>query len=366
MKIKRINYRYLHLLKEPILLISLFLRNLKKRKHHPNPKKVLIINPSLVGEFAVSVSAIRSFIESNNSEVDLVVSPAVKSLAEKIKGINNVFTIKSIYGEDFKKNLEENSKLKQYDLVIVMRISSEANKLIKSLKYNQLRSYLGTYFKFIFEFAKNMLTGGKTRQWKEITFEMIGRKPKKFNLEELFNFKKSDYEKVKGFAELVGKEKKVLIHTASDWSIKKWDNKNWIGLLNKMNELGNFKFIFLGTKDAEQSDYEEISKALKFKVYSLINKIDLKELVLVMKKSDYFVGIDSGPMNLAHLVDLPNVCLFGPGQRIFTSGNKRDVIIDKSNCKFCTTILCYKRKTCFNKIEVSDVLTGFKQLVGKK
>lgn len=156
-------------------------------------------------------------------------------------------------------------------------------------------------------------------------------------------------------------EKKVIIHTGSGWQVKLWENEKWIELLKKVNKLGKFRFIFIGTKK-EKQDYEKIKKKLNFKTYSLIEKVDIKELMLVLRASDYFIGIDAGPRNMAHLADLRSVNLLGPGPKQFMPLDKRDIVIDKSNCR-CTHLFCYKRKTCMQKINVNDVFEGFKKLI---
>lgn len=92
-----------------------------------------------------------------------------------------------------------------------------------------------------------------------------------------------------------GRDKKILIHTGSGWKLKLWGNEKWVELLNRINKLGNFRFIFIGADNQEEEDFKEIQKNLNFNIYSLIKKVDLKELILLMRFSDYFIGIDSGP-----------------------------------------------------------------------
>jgi ADP-heptose:LPS heptosyltransferase len=74
-----------------------------------------------------------------------------------------------------------------------------------------------------------------------------------------------------------------------------------------------------------------------------------------MRVSQLFVGIDSGPRHLAHLVDLPSVSLLGPGPKSFQPLNSNARIIDETQCQRCVTFYCPHAPNCVEKIEVETV-----------
>lgn len=363
-KYERTNYSYLNILKEIPLLIKLEAKNRNKEKDI-RPKSILIINTCLIGDFIASLPALRYFIKKNKIKVDLVVSPLIKTLAEHIKGVKKVFIAKSIYERDIEKKENKENKepgLKEYDLVLIMRLSGESYNFLKKVEFKSMKSYLGPYLKYTFHLIKRLIIKGRVKQWREINFEIINEKKiRNLKFEEIFEFQKSYYNKIKKMSEMKGTSKKIIVHTGSGWNVKLWSNQNWVNLLKKLNKIGNFKFIFIGSKK-EKKDFEKIQKRLNFKIYSLANKISLKDLLLVMRISDYFIGVDSGPRHMAHLVDLPSVCLLGPGPKYFMPINPRDIVLDKSNCR-CTNLFCYKRETCVQKIGVDEVFQGFKKLM---
>lgn len=70
---------------------------------------------------------------------------------------------------------------------------------------------------------------------------------------------------------------------------------------------------------------------MAFESRSLIGKADLAELALILRESDYFIGIDSGPGNLAHLVGTKSVHIMGPGPHMYRPLNeKKHVVLDKT------------------------------------
>ena len=230
-------------------------------------------------------------------------------------------------------------------------------------KFKGIESYLSPYLKYMCNLAKGVANKGKVKQWRDVNFEFIGeKKPKKVPFEDIFSFKKEDYNKIKSLFSRKDRTKKIIIHTGSGWDVKLWGNDNWMELLKQINQMGDFKFLFVGNTEKEKKDFVYIKERLNFKIYSLINKVDLKELMLIMKSSDYFFGVDSGPRIIADFVGLPSVSLLGPGPKYFMPTNNKSIIIDKSDCR-CTNLFCYRKTSCVEKIKVKDVVKEFKKIL---
>jgi len=364
----KINSDYLNLFKEGRLLIKL---NLKKRtkKLKRKTNQILVINTCLIGEFIASLPALIYFIDKSKTTVDLVVSPSVKTLAKCIKGVRKVFTAKSIYMRDIERTKENKQILDDYDFLLVMRLSEEAYSLLKRIRFENIRSSLKPFLGFGLHLARNLSNKRAIKQWSDVNFEIIGKgniKKRNVDINDIFNFKKNDFERIKKlkYVKNAKNKKKIIIHTGSGWSIKFWDNKKWIELLKKINNMGKFQFIFIGGTKDEIKHFNIIKKGLDFDVHSAIKRLDLKETLLLIKDSNYFLGVDSGPRHIAHLIDLPSICLLGPGPRHFDPLGKKAIIIDKSNCR-CTNFFCYRKKTCMDKISVDDVFKKFMKIYDK-
>jgi heptosyltransferase I len=87
----------------------------------------------------------------------------------------------------------------------------------------------------------------------------------------------------------------------------------------------------------------------------VIRRYNVLELLMLMRVSQLFVGVDSGPRHLAHLVDLPSVSLLGLGPKSFQPLNSNATIIDETECKRCVTFYCPHAPNCMEKIEVETV-----------
>jgi ADP-heptose:LPS heptosyltransferase len=80
-----------------------------------------------------------------------------------------------------------------------------------------------------------------------------------------------------------------------------------------------------------------------------------------MRMADYFIGIDSGPRNMAHLADLRSISLFGPGIRDFMPLSRKDIVIDKSN-PMATSLFHYSRESSMKKISAEEVFEAFRKI----
>jgi ADP-heptose:LPS heptosyltransferase len=357
---ERINSEYFSIFKQLPVMLKLHLKRKKTKANRT--KRVLIINNTLIGDFLTSLPAMKQFIDQNKADVDLVVSPIMEPLAKHIIGVKKVFTAKSTYKRDTEQTKRDGKKFSNYDQVLIMQTSGDTYHMLKNVNYNKIKTSVLPYLKYGIYVSKNLSKKHNIKQHEEFSFEITKAPQKRFEFDELFKFNKKDYRKAKEMSFIKNKNcKKVVIHTGSGWYVKLWKNERWIKLLNKINERGKFKFIFVGGTEKEESDFKHIKGRLDFEVYSAIKKMNIKELALMMRECDYFIGVDSGPRHIAHLLNMPSICLMGPGPKIFSPKNRNAIMIDKSDC-YCTNLFCYRKKPCVEKISVNDVMSEFDKI----
>jgi ADP-heptose:LPS heptosyltransferase len=94
----------------------------------------------------------------------------------------------------------------------------------------------------------------------------------------------------------------------------------------------------------------------------LINTVDLKTTLLVMRLSNYFIGIDSGPRNMAHLADLRSICFLAPAPRNFMPVNTDDIVIDKFTCR-CKSLYYFHKVSALTTLSAEEVVNSFKILL---
>ncbi|HKK20132.1 MAG TPA: glycosyltransferase family 9 protein [candidate division Zixibacteria bacterium] len=326
---------------------------------------ILIVAPCILGDCLSCLPAIEEHYRRSHKPYDIIVSPDFRSLAEHLKGVRRVFVASSSYNRATERKTGGTTDMPgEYDLIIVLRISPEAFKLIKHVKCRRLISSDGSLLKYIFRVARNSLIGRPVAQAREIMFDTLklsdpsvnGRLPSPFELPD---------DLVDGSAQshvVGGGSRTILVHPGSGWQVKLWSDERWVELLTKIHSLDHCRFIFVGRGDSEASAFERIQSRLNFKVYSSINDLNLWELFLLMKRSDGFIGIDSGPRNLAHYAGIRSVTLLNPAAvNNFMPLDTRDVIVERQN-RFPANVVNTKRGANLTDITAEEVFEAYKQI----
>jgi ADP-heptose:LPS heptosyltransferase len=367
---RRINYDDLKIAEEILPLLRIRFRILRKALSHrarTDPKNALVVSACIIGDFLSYLPALLAFTTRHNITYDIIVSPAVKPLAERLKGVNRVFVAKSSYNRADEQDEQQPQIIpKDYDLTIVLRSSRDAYRLIKGVECDNLISSDIVFLKYIIGLTASSLLGRKSKQSREVMFEMLRIREayESAELYDLFAFRDSDYDFLEGLEELKGPDKKILVHTGSGWNVKLWELGKWIDLFSRITALGGFKVILVGATEQEEAVFEQVRSNPQFQIHSLIGKVNLRELFLVMKRSDYFIGVDSGPRNLAHFANLRSVSLLSPAAvKNFMPFGKDDLVVEKSN-RFPANLFNFDSRACLDRISVDEVFAAFKKLAG--
>jgi len=346
------------------LFCAFIVRRAFRRKPAVKSDSILIVNTCLVGEFAASAPAMHEIIRrSKGGPVDLLVSPPLKSLAQHMKGVRTVYTAQSVFKRESERGHDSEIPLGQYGHAIVMRISPDAYRMLGSINIACIKTGLSHFVKYGIHMGWNLLRGKTPKSWREINFNMVGEPQRHIPFDEIFSFSSAEYECVETLPALQTVQKKIFIHTGPSLSTNHWNADEWVELIKKLHEVDDFRFIFVGAKK-DEDDYQYIYSRLPFQIYSLIGQINLVELALALRTGDYFIGVDSGPRNLAHLVDLPSITLLGPGPHMYTPPNPRDIVIDRSGGHGLYQRFFYKGKNRFiDHISPQDVYGAFISLL---
>ena len=359
MRVRRVNTEYFNLYKEIPLFCALVLRSFFRSRPTEPTNRTLVVNTCLIGEFAASLPAVRDYIVRHpHTTVDLMVAPPLRPLAERVRGVGQVYTARSLYGRKSEGASEAAERLGPYDQIFVMRISPDVYRILSRVTAGRVRTGLREYSGYALHLWGSLLSRRLPKQWSTLNFEMLGGKEKHIPFEDIIDYSPEDDARVGALEPFHGAGKRIIIHTGASWLMKHWRADRWTALLERLHALGNISFIFVGG-EGDRAEHEAIAAKLPFKVYSLIGSIDLLDLSLVLRKSDYFIGVDSGPRNLAHLVGLRSVCIFGPGPHFYMPSDPRDIVLDKTRGRGVLQMFFYSRHSLIDQISVDEVYDGF-------
>src|SRR3989344_2343187 len=259
----KVNFDYLQIFKEPPLMCAALVRHFFKRKGSANGR-ILVVNTSLIGEFAASLPALREFIAAHqDKQVDLLVSPPIKPLAEHIRGVRAVYTAKSVFGRAAEEH--PHSPISgAYEKVIIMRISPDSYRALAEIKTKYLKTSLSAMTAYGIHMGRRLLAGKTPKSWREVNFAMFGYAPKNIPFEDIFDFTDADYAQLQKEVPLAALRNKLIIHTGASWVTNRWSNDKWVELLRTLRPLG-YEIIFVGS-NRDKADYDFIASQLDFPV----------------------------------------------------------------------------------------------------
>lgn len=178
----------------------------------------------------------------------------------------------------------------------------------------------------------------------------------------VFYLKKEEYTK----EELP--ENFIIIHPGrTNWAGRDWPHENFVELSTKLKNRGE-KIVCIGRHSEGEIPCD----------LDLRGKTDIYQLAWVMSKAKLFIGIDSFPMHVAQIADIPAIAFFGcidPKLRIY---NKKLIAITAKNLE---CLGCHHRRPapstvtntcetgtfdCIKKVSVQDMFDAVKPMLKDK
>lgn len=107
----------------------------------------------------------------------------------------------------------------------------------------------------------------------------------------------------------------VLMHPASRWFFKCWDDDKTLALLQKLLDSGQNVVLTAAPDEREQAMLRQLQSGVRFnhsaQLWLLNGVLTLRELAAAIEQAQLFIGVDSVPMHMAAALDKPQVALFG-------------------------------------------------------
>jgi ADP-heptose:LPS heptosyltransferase len=152
----------------------------------------------------------------------------------------------------------------------------------------------------------------------------------------------------------------IVLHIGGGWKYKRWEEEKWVDLINALSDYRNQNLSVIAG-GGEKEILDRIKKIIPERNNIIFKITSFEELIEYIYRCDKFIGLDSGPMNLAVCLNKPVVALFGPGDSSmwFPLNVQGKFIHKKENfsCNPCMQTECfYSEKNCMMSIEVDEVV----------
>jgi heptosyltransferase-1 len=147
----------------------------------------------------------------------------------------------------------------------------------------------------------------------------------------------------------------VVLAPGTNWPSKCWPTTHFAKLADQLYDNNMIPVIIGGPNDKRLA--EEIIANTKIPPVDLIGKTSLKQLAHIIKKSQAFVGGDTGPMHLAVAVGTRVVTMFGPTDpnRNGPYGENHSILTPDVPCICCWKRQCTKTPMCLETINADVV-----------
>lgn len=283
---------------------------LKERKNKEKINKALFVRTDRLGEFLLSLYSIKKFKqEYPDTEVYLLAS---KNNIELVRNVDFIDYFLEYDHDCFSGiiggfRLAKLLKKEKIDCIVVMN----PNKVVHIASFlAQLPLRVGYNRKAAVCLNRKIedLKSKAVKHEVEYNLDLVGLlcSDKKVPRIDLVVDEHISLEAIKNEIDI--SKKYCVIHPFSSYPKKKVDEGFWFDFVDKMRKSGNDNIVMIGSNQERQ---ESLELADKLKINNLVGKLSLRQLATFLKYNcSAFVGLDSGPMHLASILNIPVVGLF--------------------------------------------------------
>jgi len=146
---------------------------------------------------------------------------------------------------------------------------------------------------------------------------------------------------------------------ASYGSAKRWYPDRFAEVARRLAADWSAKIIIFGGP-GETEIASDIERGLKGSAVNLAGKTSMRELMALIKRCNFFITNDSGPMHIAAAFDVPQVAIFGSTDHTGTSPYSKNAVVVRSavECAPCKLRECPTDHRCMKAVTVDKVLSA--------
>lgn len=347
-----------------------------RMKKLDNPKKILIRAVNWLGDAVMTTPAIGAVRETFPvSEITLLANPLVSQLFSPYDWVDKVITFdrngrhKGVTGRI---RLAQELKRHQFDAAIILPNSFDS-ALVPWLARIPVRLGKNSDGRYLF-LTDRYSPDEKPPFCHEVLYYL--------NLMESFGIRSSRKpalhlsvtdDEIRA-ADVLLSQNKIMPDDfvlginpgATFGSAKRWYPERFAEVAGKLAEKWQAKIIVFGGS-GEAPLAAEIERRLEGGCLNLAGKTGIRELMTLIRRCNFFITNDSGPMHIAAAFGVPLVAVFGPTDHNGTSPFTDNAAIVRKNveCAPCKLRKCPTDHRCMTEITAGDVLNAAEILAAR-
>ena len=301
--------------------------------------KILVISSNLIGDTILSTGVIQFFLKKyDNSKFTFVIGPTSSQLYDHFPNLDRrIIVQKKKYNFHWLKIIKDCLFIK-WDIIIDFRSS-----IISYLLFHKK--------KFIFK--------------KNNSFHHLDQLKNFFEFNCLNLKIHTNDEEIRVAEKTIAKTSKhVVICPGGNWKPKLWASKNFNNLMKRIKgDYNNVKFLIVGSLNEKDLYFQDVVNGINKKDIIDLMGLSLTLTSAYMKKSDLFIGNDSGLMHLSVASNLATIGLFGPtNDKIYSPrGNNCFVVRTEENFEYFQKNICEPNKSYMGSINEENIISLIKK-----
>jgi ADP-heptose:LPS heptosyltransferase len=163
----------------------------------------------------------------------------------------------------------------------------------------------------------------------------------------------------------------IVIHpaTARHLQYRMWSTERYASLIKEILKEYNSPVILIGSREDEETGHRICALINHPSLSNLIGKTSIPLTAAIIKRSQLFIGNDSGPLHIALALNIPSVAIFGPTSPMQVLSeeyrNRCHIVSSNVDCSPCYLhmehrIPSCKSVKCMGEISVDEVLRAVK------
>ena len=266
--------------------------------------KILVISSNLIGDNILSTGIIEHLHNIYpNSKFTFLIGPTASKIYDHLPSLEKLIKIKK-------------KKFNLHWINMYLKTRSEKWDIIVDLRSSLLSYLLNTKKRYIFK--------------KNTKLHHVDQLGKSFGFKgDKLCIYTSQSEDKKANENIHANFKYIVIFPGGNWIPKIWPINRYNELIIKIiNNFKNIKFIFVGSHEEREKYFLKIQENISKDNFINLMGENLTLTSAYMKKSDLFIGNDSGLMHLAVASNLRTIGLFGPtNDTIYRPYGNKNIVI---------------------------------------
>lgn len=331
-----------------------------KKQTPLDPKKILVVRLDHIGDFVCTTPIFKNIKKRfPEAKITVLVNAVSKELAYRDPNIDKVITYSTFYLA----RGDGSSSLKGLSRVI---------KDIRNIGFDlgieprgDLLSILIMWLGRVKYRAGYGITGGGFLLNREAKYDKnIHVIDRNLALLKILNIPSEDTtpsvyfndKDVKAVEDIIKDKKGIVLHPFAGAKAKEWSSDNFQKVIDKLTADG--KAVLLAGSSGDKGNFRN--------VIDMRGRLNLPQLAYLIKSAGFFIGLDSGPANIAAALNVPSVIICSgtnlPSLWIPNSRNVKFVYKDVE-CRPCELKVCRKEKhECMDTIKPEEVIKSIKEI----